>query len=360
MKHLQTLYHKGKNGELRQWRVFTENDTVFTEHGLVDGALQISSKKCTPKNVGKKNATTAQTQAIAEAESMFTFKLERKYALSPEEAQLPLLLPMLAGKYDAKKHNGYFYCQPKLDGVRCIARWEGDCVVLYSRQGKVYDVKHISDQLKDVLGKDDVFDGEIYIHGMSLQSMISLVKKPQSDSLLLEYHIYDYPVINGNEDYSTEERLTSLSKINVANKNNLKIVSGQELGCDKHSIGLWQSKYLASGYEGLMLREKDSKYLWGYRSNDLLKVKTFQDAEFEIVDVIEGEGKMVGHGIMICKNDLSDATFKVVPKTTMEVRKEIFDNKSNYIGKKYTVKYFDRTEDLIPRFPVGIAVRDYE
>ena len=107
-----------------------------------------------------------------------------------------------------------------------------------------------------------------------------------------------------------------------------------------------------------MLREKDSKYLWGYRSNDLLKVKTFQDSEFLVVDIIEGEGKMEGHAVVICKNDLTDDTFKVTPKATMESRKEIYDNKSDYVGRMYTVKYFDRTDDSIPRFPVGIAFRE--
>jgi len=314
MTSFDTLYHKGKNGELRQWRTWAEGDSVYTEHGLVNGALQTSRKTCTPKNIGKKNSTTASEQAIAEAKSLHKFKIERKYSATKEEAQMPLLLPMLAGKYDAKKHNAYYFCQPKLDGVRCIARWEGDSVVLYSRQGKIYDVKHISEQLEDVLGKDDVFDGEIYIHGLSLQSLISLVKKPQSDSLKLEYHIYDYPVVNGNEDLTTQERLELLADINISNKQSLQIV--------------------------------------------LLKVKTFQDSEFLVVDIIEGEGKMEGHAVVICKNDLTDDTFKVTPKTTMESRKEIYDNKSDYVGRMYTVKYFDRTDDLIPRFPVGIAFRE--
>jgi len=358
MTSFDTLYHKGKNGELRQWRTWAEGDSVYTEHGLVNGALQTSRKTCTPKNIGKKNSTTASEQAIAEAKSLHKFKIERKYSATKEEAQMPLLLPMLAGKYDAKKHNAYYFCQPKLDGVRCIARWEGDSVVLYSRQGKIYDVKHISEQLEDVLGKDDVFDGEIYIHGLSLQSLISLVKKPQSDSLKLEYHIYDYPVVNGNEDLTTQERLELLADINISNKQNLQIVCGYDIGYDKNAITDYQSKFLANGYEGLMLREKDSKYLWGYRSNDLLKVKTFQDSEFLVVDIIEGEGKMEGHAVVICKNDLTDDTFKVTPKATMESRKEIYDNKSDYVGRMYTVKYFDRTDDSIPRFPVGIAFRE--
>jgi DNA ligase-1 len=373
---LNTLYHKGKNGELRQWRTWAEGDTICTEYGVVDGALQTSRKKCTPKNVGKKNATTPEEQALAEVQALYTFKLERKYSASPEEAQMPLLLPMLAGKYDAKKHKGCYLGQPKLDGVRCIARWEGDSVVLYSRQGKVYDVKHISDELSTFMGKDDVFDGELYIHGMPLQSIISLVKKPQDRSDKIKYWVYDMPVVDGDDDLPFKDRHASIDKVfgdyyekyfskmtseevldwEPETDDNVSIVEVGTYWCD--DVEFYLKQFLSEGYEGLMLREPNSKYLWGYRSNDLLKVKIFQDSEFLVVDIIEGEGKMEGHAVVICQNDLTDATFKVAPKATMETRKEIYDNKSDYIGRKYTVKYFDRTEDSIPRFPVGLAFRE--
>ena len=33
---------------------------------------------------------------------------------------------------------------------------------------------------------------------------------------------------------------------------------------------------------------------------------------------------------------------------------------AEYVGKKLTVRYQELTDDGIPRFPVGIAIRDYE
>ena len=374
---LNTLYHKGKNGELRQWRTWADGDTVCTEYGVVDGALQTSSKKCTPKNVGKKNSTTPEEQAISEAQSLYTFKLERKYALSPDQAQMPLSSPMLATKYDAKKHTGVYYGQPKLDGVRCDARWEGDSVVLHSREGKVYDVKHISDELATFMGKDDVFDGELYIHGMPLQSIISLVKKPKEGSEKIEYWIYDMPVVDGDDDLPFKDRCHAIGEVfgEYYEKYFAKMTSEEVLDWEPETaddvfivevgtywcddVEFYLNHCLSQGYEGLMLREPNSKYLWGYRSKDLLKVKNFQDSEFLVLDVIEGEGKMAGHAVIICKNDLTDATFNVTPKATMAVRKEIYDNKSDYIGRMYTVKYaLDRTEALLPKFQVGIAFRE--
>jgi hypothetical protein len=69
---------------------------------------------------------------------------------------------------------------------------------------------------------------------------------------------------------------------------------------------------------------------------------------------------MTGCAIFVCKNNVNDLTFKAVPKMTMEERAKIWNNRADYVCKFITVKYFDRTEDLIPRFPVALCVRDYE
>ena len=52
--------------------------------------------------------------------------------------------------------------------------------------------------------------------------------------------------------------------------------------------------------------------------------------------------------------------FKARPKGTREQRTLWFDNADSYIGATLTVRYFEMTDDGIPRFPVGIAIRDYE
>src|SRR5579862_6498789 len=181
---LRDLYHKGKNGELRVWRVWTEGANICTEHGLVDGQLQVSRKRAEAKNVGRSNETSPEAQAWIEAQAMWKHKLERKYSLTPEEARMPLMLPMLAHTFDPKKHDETckWLGQPKLDGVRCIARWEGDTVTLMSRQGKPYNLPHISEALRDLLPVDGVFDGELYVHGKPLQETISLVKKLKPES----------------------------------------------------------------------------------------------------------------------------------------------------------------------------------
>ena len=55
-----------------------------------------------------------------------------------------------------------------------------------------------------------------------------------------------------------------------------------------------------------------------------------------------------------------DKKFNARMMGTLEERKTIFTNKQRYIGKMLTVRYQQLTEDGVPRFPVGVAVRDYE
>jgi len=44
----------------------------------------------------------------------------------------------------------------------------------------------------------------------------------------------------------------------------------------------------------------------------------------------------------------------------MEKRREMMKHVSDYYGKMLTVKYQELSTESIPRFPIGIAFRDYE
>jgi DNA ligase-1 len=50
----------------------------------------------------------------------------------------------------------------------------------------------------------------------------------------------------------------------------------------------------------------------------------------------------------------------VRPEGTLEVRRKFLEEKDRYIGKQLTVRFQNLTALGIPRFPVGVVVRDYE
>jgi ATP-dependent DNA ligase len=119
------------------------------------------------------------------------------------------------------------------------------------------------------------------------------------------------------------------------------------------------AEYVADGYEGLILRNKAGLYKVGHRSADLQKYKEFMDDEYKIVGFKEGDGVEKGCVIWVCETKKGQ-TFSVRPRGTHEERIEAFKKASSQVGKKLTVRFQELTDDGLPRFPVGLAIRDYE
>lgn len=360
--NLPILYHLSHNKKLHSWECWSENNVIYQRYGRVDGQKITVSRTTTGKNVGKSNATTDETQAEAEAKALWKKKKDTKYSETIEDAKAVVFLPMLA--HDRRKATKPLVfpvdVQPKLDGVRCMAYWEDGQVVLMSRGGKTYDVAHVVQALEKILPIDFVADGELYIHGKALQDIIHLVKSPGIDEQLdVEYMVFDGFRI-GEEDAKWCER-----KCNTFNIfGNWDGLSGYPIQFVKtqtctNEEELYQklSEFENEGFEGVIIRLLDGVYELGHRSRSLWKLKNFQDAEFVIVGAEEGSGIDIGTVIWVCALP-NGGTFKARPKGTREQRKEWFDNKEKYFGKLLTVKYQGMSNDDVPIFPVGIAVRE--
>ena len=103
--------------------------------------------------------------------------------------------------------------------------------------------------------------------------------------------------------------------------------------------------------------------MFQYNSNDLEKVKEFEDAEFKIVGGKEGTG--TDEGCVIYKLITENGhTFDARPRGTVEDRQQMLIDLPNDLGKMMTIRFAEYSEDGIPQQPVGIpeaeAVRDYE
>lgn len=116
------------------------------------------------------------------------------------------------------------------------------------------------------------------------------------------------------------------------------------------------TQFTSLGFEGLMLRDPNGLYKMN-RSNNLLKFKTFIDAEFKVVDFKEGTKADKGTVIWVCTS-YNNILFNVRPKGTLEERSELFKNAHDYVGRMLTVRYQELTDKGVPRFPVGIGFRD--
>lgn len=366
---MKTLYKRAKKGKLQQWSIEVDRNQYITREGYVDGKITTSKPTvCIAKNVGKSNETSPEQQAESEALSKWKKKQEKGYVQDPKLVDNVFVIePMLAHKWSKYKSKirGVVASQPKLDGIRCIATKNG----LFTRTGKkILAAPHIERLIAQILeGLDDnvMLDGELYNHSLKddFNKITSIVRKSklttkdiETSLQLLQYHVYD--IINTSRSFSY--RFEALKYLIPQDSSHLKLVPTyfyENINSQKTQTSLDKAyqQYLADGYEGQMIRKTDSQYEKGKRSKNLLKRKEFIDQEFEIIDIEEGIGNRSGMmGRVKFKN------FDANARGSHQYFKELLVNKHKYVGKMATVRYQNLTPDGIPRFPVMIAIRDYE
>jgi ATP-dependent DNA ligase len=374
-KEFGPLYAKASNGKIKTWSCVVAEDkgtvTLNVIHGYEDGKKTVDTRTVEPKNIGKSNETTPWDQGLSEAESKQNKKRDEGYLDTISDvADTEISLPMLAQKYEERKHYLKWPCfvQPKLNGVRCTTRRNVDTNVEYvSRKGKFYTIlDHMTKEVEDFLDYVGVGDGEIFNPEFTFQEICSAVKKEREDTKELEYWIYDIV----DTKLTFEERNSEIKKFfdeYSKEKNSLGFrkygplveVPTYEVADEKefkkyHKIFTEEWKF-----EGTMLRNKDGKYILKHRSNDLLKYKDFMDAEFEIIGAKEATGNDVGTVVFRCKTQ-DGKEFDVRPKGSRKLRKKWLKEIDKLIGKELTCKFQCYSDDGIPIFATGLAIRDYE
>jgi len=317
---METIFKTDKNGKKRYFDISVEK--------LSDGTANIIKK--TGMVGGKESVSTIHVKLGYDS------ALKRAKTMWENQKEIPIL-PMLANKWeDRHKYiSEPFYVQPKIDGVRLLVSNKGGI----SRTGKIVPgTEHLGKGLKE----GEYLDGECYDPNKTFEEITSLFK---TNPRALEFHVFDYFDTN-QPDLTFDQRLERVTVETrwVKTKKDLPIVHKQ---------------YMDAGYEGTMIREPSSVYEIGKRSNYLLKLKDFKTDEYKVIGMRECTGKDVGTPTWVCLTE-NGQEFTVRPEGTQEKRREMFKNGDKYMGKMLTVKYQNLTDLGVPRFPVGIAFRDYE
>ena len=276
-----------------------------------------------------------------------------------------MIKPMLAHKYDEKRINWSLpvYIQPKLDGVRCLFTKDG----AFSRTGKQFkNLAHIELALISFFKQHPniVLDGELYNHKLKddFEKIISLVRKqkPTADDRrnaqhLVQFHIYDY--IDGEyESYKTRmHQLVNSAIYDVQ----IKYVPAYLVDSYNYAREM-HADFLEKGYEGSIIR-LDGLYKHG-RSYDLMKFKDFSDDEATIVGYEAGKGKRTGTLGKFLMMDDEGIEFGCPPGKgfTYKDLANILDNIHDYIGKRATFTFFERTKAGNYRHPQYKCIRNYE
>lgn len=267
----------------------------------------------------------------------------------------------------------YWYGSRKIDGVRCSFYWKDGEVRTASRGGGDYDASTSSMRHNPKLIQffeehpDIVLDGELYKHGKSLQQIsgAARLEKDTAGMDWLEYYIYD--VMDSTKTF--EERLDILhditDELNLGfnperewDDGELKFqIVPQETVVGWANIQKLHDKYVGEGFEGIVIRDPSKVYNFGGRTNAMIKVKMYKDAEFEIVGY--SEGLRPEDMVFVCKTK-EGKEFEAKPMGPRELKWEYLDRMDEIIGKMATVKYFYLSDEGCPLQPVLKCIRDYE
>jgi DNA ligase-1 len=371
MTTLPVLYKKTSTGKIQQWSIETIREgnafRIVTTRGQIDGKKNSDGGKLITegKNIGKANETTPKDQAILEAASKWEKKKDEGYYDSIEAAQnLVKVLPMLAHDYNKRGKSIDFPCigQPKLDGVRCLGFDGGR---LMSRKGKDFPhLDHIKKEVASIIEANPniILDGELFSDELTFEEIVGMVRRETLKTgdaekiLKVKYYVYDCFRLDDPE-CGFINRYNQFHDV-VKACENLVVVPNYVIN-DKADIPERHATMIKQGHEGLIVRNMVGPYKINGRSKDLQKYKHFEDGEFKIIGCTQGEGGEEGCIVYVCETD-EGKEFKARPRGTREERQELFKKGSSLVGKMLTVRYFEMTNDNIPRFPVGLTVRDYE
>ena len=278
-----------------------------------------------------------------------------------------MIKPMLAHKVNENKidFSEEVFIQPKLDGVRCIFTKDG----AYSRTGKQFhNLRHIELRLKGFfkLNPDIQLDGELYNHALrnDFEQIISLVRKQKptdedrrNAQHLIQYHVYDFIT----ESSSYENRLKWLMSNKVLWWGNVIVpVETHRVNKYEEAANIHYDGFLKQGYEGSILR-LNGPYEQK-RSYNLQKFKDFSDDEATIVGYEAGKGKftgLIGKFLMIDDNSIEFGC-PIGKGYNYDDRRFILNNIHDYMGKRATFTYFERTKAGSYRHPLYKTIRDYE
>ena len=283
---------------------------------------------------------------------------------------IPTFSVVLAQEYEDDKclWSDGWYASRKLDGVRCLARVDenGKCT-LFSRTGKEFTTL---DRVKEAIEATNIinvtFDGEICLvdeeGNEDFQGVMKQLRRKDHQIENPAYMVFD--MLTNKEfdktkgDTLLEDRLHTLKSWLEGSDNNILRYTDQTQITDNDHFNYWSEMSNQEGWEGIMLR-KNIGYE-GKRTKNLVKVKKFFDAEYEVLDADYDYHEVVRNGKSETIQMLSQVWIehkghqvKVGSGFTQEQRIQYMTE--TITGKIITVQYFEETHNdkggISLRFP---------
>lgn len=378
------LFARGIKGEIREWSInhIDESNNAIIRSGVLGGNLikTIIEHKDIKSEIASRIAKKRKEGYVSLKDlgyDIIVDSTDGSYLTSLLQKVLPKyntdannnLKPMKCQKFKERVITYPAIVQAKLNGVRCVLRWEeyeeGEGMfkqtverpVLRGKLGLEYHMPHITKSfVKEDFYLDDrelAFDGELYKHGMPLNVIKSSCPMYNSKGTLsnpsgipeeVEYHIFDLSI----PDIVQEDRLDmiiqkfkDIEEVQHRELPFIKRIGRYYIYSDEDALS-YRNMFLDLGYEGCVIRETGTEYAFGFRPAFIRKYKKFLDGEFLIIDIIPKPSDAT-LPLFVLRNDLNSETFECNPIGDQDIQREYLVNKQDYIGKYATVRYMERS-----------------
>ena len=274
-------------------------------------------------------------------------------------------------KYADKVKGQTMYVTEKLDGIRSLWVKENGKIKGFSRQGKpLIGYDHIEQELLSLHVDNVVFDGELLVANSEdykdreVMQQTNSIASSKGDKSQLQLHLYDIVDLEGfkqgKSKHKYSERRELLNLLNMGDLENVKVLPILYVGNDLDKVMSILSEVEKEGKEGLMVN------LDGYytltRSNQILKLKTFNSFDERIIEIVSGDGRLkdtLGAIKVLYKGQYP---LMVGSGFTDEQRKLYWDNPDLIIGKIAEIQYFRESSNkqggLSVSFPVFVTIKD--
>lgn len=250
--------------------------------------------------------------------------------------------PSLANVYHGDVDLARYWVSEKLDGVRAL--WDG--TALYSRRGNRFNAPPWF-----VEGfPAERLDGELWMGRGTFETLSGAVRRQTPDDAAwrrIRYMVFDLPRSSAPFD----ERLRELRHL-LADAPSARIRPVEQFRvANEAELMAWLARVVAAGGEGMMLRDGRSLHRAG-RSDDLLKLKTYEDAEAVVVAHVPGKGKYAGQMGSLVVETPDGRRFKLGTGFTDAERRD-----PPPVGATVTYKHTGTTANGIPRFASFLRIR---
>jgi DNA ligase-1 len=249
--------------------------------------------------------------------------------------------PMLPQVYSGQVDVSGWLMSEKLDGVR--GYWDG--AQLWSKNHRrLHPPERFIRDLPPF-----PLEGELWAGRKRFSDSISIVsrREPHAGWLQLQFAIFDVPEASGG----FRQRIRQARKWFAAHPTAYAFVIPQIPVRDRQHLQEKLQRIEALGGEGLIVRQPDAHYHSG-RSAQILKVKTYEDAEAVVIEHLPGKGRNRGRlGALLV--ELKDGTRFRIGTGFSDAERETPPDPGTVI----TFQYHGLYTSGIPRFPVFLRVR---